>query len=328
MWSGGLGRIRDHVGKLAVLTSLGGMGYIFKGVYMRKQASFKALPAPLVVATDLDSSDMFALLVLKLRGIEPKALLVGVGVGDGDGDGDDATESKRVRAMTCARLLGWARTEILACAPTKTEFATTLNRVLNGREDQCGFVLKDDSVPVRVPTLLYFKAPHELVLALQHHTALFANTRLVIPEHRATELRPWMTSSTCPFQQIVVLRKQDFNVFLGTLNSRTMTSTYDIQGPYVKERFQPDSDLGKYCSAVRAAVGEQIDSTAPVLALLLDNPRYISTETATKSKVGVFKTLPEQDLARGLTVPWRHVFGFPKPLNPPRSLHDYDNDDD
>ena len=60
-------------------------------------------PARYIVATDLEPDDMVALLHLRMRGIQPDALIVG--------EGDAATKTRRAR--TYVKLLGWDTTRVI-----------------------------------------------------------------------------------------------------------------------------------------------------------------------------------------------------------------------
>ena len=80
-----------------------GLGAVCSSNVLAARHQRKCHPAPLVVATDLEPDDCLALLMLRLRGITPKAVMVGEG----------CAPLKVKRMQMLAPMLGWHNTRIV-----------------------------------------------------------------------------------------------------------------------------------------------------------------------------------------------------------------------
>lgn len=321
----------------AAAAAIGAGAFWWHGQRRRAHA---ALPAPLIVFTDLEPDDMLALRVLHARKIQPKAVVVGEG----------CVEAKVARMRAYARKLGWTHTVVMqglgsartwpndghdiADEPVDHTSAplcspAALSAVMHGTPDSrpagsCPVLPRLVSpCPVQQPTFLVLKPPRELVNWDAAEAApLFSTVRLAaygsfnFRQVNMNEVAAWLTPATTPFSSVVW-----YENFMGMLHgTKALTSavmpprqvataagaaatataapaefdvclrkvaldwdTYMLQdceescATIEADTFRADAAWARntVCAQqIRAAMGQQIVAADPVLALVLDNPRF------------------------------------------------------
>jgi hypothetical protein len=253
-----------------------GTGFVAYGYYRdRRQVQALTAPAPLIVATDLEPDDCFALLVLRLRGVTPKGILVGEG----------CSTAKVQRMRTLAPYLGWQSAHILQGMPSDTcllefeeprdyledtvrepvcgttSWARTLGAVLDDGFDCRELTVLEDLNPIRQPTLLFLKPPRELVHAEktepEEAKKLFARVRLVL--YGSYNLRQvgyenvvgWLDPAKTPFQSVILYENHgsmDYDGAFKTLREDNMEPWGSFHGREARKVHS----LGQYARRLRA----------------------------------------------------------------------------
>jgi hypothetical protein len=235
----------------------------------------------LILGTDLEPDDMLAILHLKLRNVQPSAIIVG--------EGDVDVKVRRARLY--ARLLGWQTTEVipgigsekpfpgdgadltLDCvrdhvvdkpetspdpepSPTPTTWAVKFRELVNN----------PNVAPVErfeTPTILYLKPPRELVAAEMEDPAItakvFAKSTLVMygsfnwREVGYSAILHWLNPGSTPFHRVRWFENfKGMNAECKTFTRENMSYLYgsDNSPPHAPLP-DPESPLGLYCLCFR-----------------------------------------------------------------------------